>query len=250
MTILRVNKNKNYTTMSNYHFKEKEMSLKAKGLLSQMLSLPKDWDYSIAGLVKLNKDNETSVVSALKELKKFGYLKVVKLLPNETETGRIEYIYDIYENPQKQDPEILGVEIQGVEKLGLEILGLENQGQLNTNNKITKDKILNNKITNNKFIPPTLEEVQEYCKQRNNSVDPKKFYDYYSTGKWKDKEGKPVKNWKQKVITWEGRNTKKQEELPDWFDKDMNNEELTEDEQLELDSLLNQIESKISSIKS
>lgn len=55
------------------------------------------------------------------------------------------------------------------------------------------------------FIPPTLEEVQEYCLQRNSSVDPKKFWDYFDTGDWKDSEGKPVKNWKQKLITWEGR---------------------------------------------
>ena len=60
------------------------------------------------------------------------------------------------------------------------------------------------------FTPPTLEEITEYCKSRNNSIDPKTFYDYYSApnaeGKtWIDRDGTPVKNWKQKVITWEGR---------------------------------------------
>lgn len=57
-----------------------------------------------------------------------------------------------------------------------------------------------------KFIPPTLEEVAAYCKERNNNVDPKQFFDYYSTGEWKDAKGNPVKNWKQKIITWEKHN--------------------------------------------
>ena len=117
MAVFRINKTNNYIVMSNYHLKQKEMSLKAKGLLSQMLSLPSNWDYSIAGLVAINKEEETSIKSALKELQSFGYLKVNKLMPNETKSGRIEYIYDIYEQPY--------------EKQGVENLGLENQGQYN-----------------------------------------------------------------------------------------------------------------------
>lgn len=71
MSVIRVEKTKNYTTMSNYHFKETEMSLKAKGLLSLMLSLPDDWDYSLLGLVRICKESETAIKSALTELKKF-----------------------------------------------------------------------------------------------------------------------------------------------------------------------------------
>ena len=53
------------------------------------------------------------------------------------------------------------------------------------------------------FIPPTLGEVREYCNSRNSSVNPETFYEYFSTGNWKDSKGNPVKNWKQKLITWE-----------------------------------------------
>ena len=54
------------------------------------------------------------------------------------------------------------------------------------------------------FVPPKLDEVEAYCKERNNNVDAKRFFDYYSAGNWKDKAGKPVKNWKQKMIAnWE-----------------------------------------------
>lgn len=100
MTVFRVHKNENYTVLSNYHFKEKEMSLKAKGLLSLMLSLPDTWDYSAAGLVKLSKDGKDSVNGALKELETFGYLKRSQAFnTNGTFAG---YNYEIYESPITQ----------------------------------------------------------------------------------------------------------------------------------------------------
>ena len=139
MSVVRVNKTKDYTVMSNHHFKNRKLSLKAKGLLSQMLSLPDNWDYTIAGLCTINKENETAIKSALEELKDNGYLIVNKLMPNETKSGRIEYVYDIYEQP---------IEKQGIENLPLEIQPVEKQGQLNT--KELKTKKLNTKdiITN------------------------------------------------------------------------------------------------------
>ena len=154
MAIIRMNKSSDYTVMSNTHLKEKNMSLKAKGLLSLMLSLRDDWEYSVEGLVSICKESEVAVKSALNELKKFNYLKVTKLLPNQTETGRIEYIYDIFEKPQ-QGIENQGIEKQGVENLGVEILdveiqALENQGQLNTKELNTKE--LNTKELNTKDI--------------------------------------------------------------------------------------------------
>ena len=99
MSVVRVHKDKNYTVMSNYHFKEKKMSLKAKGLLSLMLSLPNDWNYSISGLVKLSKDGKDGVMSALSELEKFGYLTRVKLQNDKGQFSGIEY--NIYEQPQE-----------------------------------------------------------------------------------------------------------------------------------------------------
>lgn len=145
MSTFRVNKNKNYTVMSNTHLRDMGLSLKAKGLLSVMLSLPETWDYSIAGLVAICKENETAVKSALKELRDSRYLIITKVMPNETKSGRIEYIYDIYEEPQKQE-----VEKQGVENLGVEFQGVENQGQLNTNKESTKE--LNTDISNTDYI--------------------------------------------------------------------------------------------------
>lgn len=102
MSVMRVHKNSNFTVMSNYHFKEKKMSLKAKGLLSLMLSLPEEWDYSVSGLATLSKDGKDSVMSALSELEKFGYLKRTRLTNEKGQFAGIEY--NIYEEPQREKP--------------------------------------------------------------------------------------------------------------------------------------------------
>lgn len=205
MAVIRINKTKNYTVMSNYHFKDRRLSLKAKGLLSQMLSLPANWDYTIAGLVAINKENESAIKTALAELKAAGYLKITKLLPNQTKSGRLEYIYDIYE-------ESLALEKQVQEKQGVENQPLENPGQLNTNNKILNNKINNNKERSAKrFTPPTIKEVTEYCLDRKNYINPQQFVDFYTAKGWKV-GNTPMKDWKAAVRTWEQREAKNQKQ--------------------------------------
>lgn len=102
MSKVRVHKTSNFTVMSNHHFKEKRMSLKAKGLLSLMLSLPDDWNYNIPGLVTLSKDGKDGVMSALGELEEFGYLTRERLTNDKGQYTGIEY--NIYEEPQKDFP--------------------------------------------------------------------------------------------------------------------------------------------------
>lgn len=137
MSTIRVHKTKNFTIMSNYHFKEKTMSLKAKGLLSLMLSLPDDWNYSVSGLVKLSKDGKDSVMSALSELEKFGYLSRSKIVNEKGQFSGIEY--NIYEEPQLEFP-VAENPISGKENAGK--ANAENPPQLNT--KLIKN--LDNKV--------------------------------------------------------------------------------------------------------
>lgn len=140
MAVIRVNKTADYTVMSNTHFKDTEMSLKAKGLLSLMLSLPDDWDYSINGLVTLSKDGRDGVMSALTELEQFNYLKRTRLFDDK---GRFDgYDYDIFEHPQEGKPntENPQTEIPYTEKPNTENPQQLNTKELNTNKSITKEK--------------------------------------------------------------------------------------------------------------
>lgn len=102
-TIFKVDKTNNYTVMSNQHFHVLNMSLRAKGLLSLILSLPDTWDYSIAGLASLCKESTPTVRAALKELENLGYLYIEKELPNKANHGRYTYKYHIYENSKTPD---------------------------------------------------------------------------------------------------------------------------------------------------
>lgn len=100
--VFRVNRTKDYTVMSNHHFKNKNLSLKAKGLLSLMLSLPDDWNYSIKGLVALSKDGRDSVMTTLKELESEGYILRRRLRNTKGQVSDTEYI--ISETPMSDFP--------------------------------------------------------------------------------------------------------------------------------------------------
>ena len=99
MSVIRVEKSKNYTIMSNTHLRDKELSLKAKGLLSVVLSLPDNWDYSLSGLSSICKESITAIRSAINELRDMGYAKVEKLYPDKS-VGRkqIDYSYIFFDS--------------------------------------------------------------------------------------------------------------------------------------------------------
>lgn len=156
MSVVRVNHNTNYTVMSNVHLRDMRLSLKAIGLLSKILSLPPKWDYTIEGLAAICKDGVTAVRSALAELKDTGYLVVTKLMPNETDSGRIEYVYDIYEQP-KQDTKKQDVENLHLETLDVEILPEENLTQL-SKDESNKDELSKDKSSKD-YIEQEFEEL-------------------------------------------------------------------------------------------
>ncbi|MEE0094957.1 MAG: DUF6017 domain-containing protein [Oscillospiraceae bacterium] len=102
MAVFRVEKTKDFTIMSNYHLRDKNLSLKAKGLLSQMLSLPEEWDYTLAGLAHINKESKDAIRSAVNELEQAGY---ITRRQTTTEGGRFgcnEYL--IRERPVLPSP--------------------------------------------------------------------------------------------------------------------------------------------------
>ncbi len=101
MAVFRVERNKGYTVMSNHHLRNKELTLKAKGLLSQMLSLPEDWDYTLAGLARINREQIDAIREAVKELETAGYIRRSR---ERDEKGRLRGAdYVIYEQPQPDE---------------------------------------------------------------------------------------------------------------------------------------------------
>ena len=129
MAVFRVERNTGYTVMSNHHLRNKELTLKAKGLLSQMLSLPEDWDYTLAGLSHINREKIDAIREAVKELEKAGYIVRSR---ERDEKGRLRGAdYVIYEQPQPPTSDLPTLDNPTLEKPTQEKPTLENPTQLN-----------------------------------------------------------------------------------------------------------------------
>ena len=187
MSVFRVNKTSNYTVMSNLHLRDKTISLKAKGLLSFMLSLPDTWDYSMYGLCKINKENIKAIRSTLQELEEHKYLKRERI---QNEKGRFEYNYFIHEEPYDHS-------------LHTDKGNAQEEIQINTN-KTSKKEIIDK--VDKTWNPITLELVRrnyltedhlELYKYDNLIEEMLEQYDYrdvmmatnYVIQKWKENQG-------------------------------------------------------------
>ena len=113
-----------------------------------MLSLPIDWDYSLAGLVANSKESKTSIRNTLNELKENYYLSITKLYPDQTESKKFEYVYNIYEEPLLE----LSIQKQDTENQYLDYQSLENDIQLNTNKQSIKEQTDKVDKTKNKIF--------------------------------------------------------------------------------------------------
>ena len=162
--IFRVMKLNNYTVIANNCIRNHEISLKAKGLHTLMMSLPDDWNYSMSGLKAMCKENDRSIENALAELKTHGYLKVEKKPPTPGH-NKFHYIYSIYEVPYTEiedgkfavevhnvpleSPPVevhsVGVHSVGVHSVGVHSVEVQNRRQINTN-KLNTNKLNTNKL--------------------------------------------------------------------------------------------------------
>lgn len=181
MAECRVIKNKNFTVMSNVHLQDKRLSLKAVGLLSKMLSLPPDWNYTIRGLSHICREGRDAIQSAVEELEEAGYITRRQLHTEGGKFGACEYV--IYEVPQSRLPTPLPGFPATVNP------ATENPPQQNT-------KLLNTYITP-PIVPPTGEDVnapQKRKRERNRGAklspdwSPERFaklWEFYPLGKSK-----------------------------------------------------------------
>ena len=157
MSTFRVNKNVNYTVMSNHHLQDKRLSLKAKGLLSYMLSLPDDWDYTLQGLAQINKESIDAIREAVRELERAGYIKRSR---ERDERGCLRgTVYTIYEQPHTEPtPEepaqaLPASENPTLEKPMLDKPTLENPMQLNTKGRNKEKRNTDQSITDSIPFP-------------------------------------------------------------------------------------------------
>ena len=214
----------NFTVVSNDLAHDARLSWEARGFLVYLLSLPDDWNFNIKGLVSQTGTKKDVILRLVKELKEAGYISI------KQETGKRGVFtvktWEIYEDctvvgndRTRQTPNTVKTEHGEnrtretpntvLTEYGETRLIQNTNIELNTNS----NKVLNIQSTKEKtkkrekrFVPPTLEDIRAYCQERNSSVDPVKFYEYFTVGNWKDSKGNPVKNWKQKLITWEKMN--------------------------------------------
>ena len=223
MSVFKITKNNNYTVMSNYHLRDKNLSYKAKGLLSFMLSLPDNWDYSMRGLEKISKENIKAIRTILQELEKNKYLVRTR---KQGEYGRFYYDYSIYETPYDLVPYYQkGYADNGHSPKDIQI----NTNIINTKKQIDKD----DKTEISSFFVPeehnrlTLELIDSgyidendiqifyYDDLFNNLLEENSYKDLIQiihyivprviNRKFKDEDGNPIKNkfgYFKNSITW------------------------------------------------
>jgi hypothetical protein len=169
MAIFRVEKNKNYTVMSNYHLKDKNLSLKSKGLLSVILSLPDEWNYTTRGLASICKEGVDCISTSLRELESVGYLERNQLRDDRGRITDTEYI--IYEFPHKNPEKAPDMDKPYMpspctENPYMDESDTENPAQYNTNIQNTKKVNTDVLNTHQSITHGRLDEIESYNNYR------------------------------------------------------------------------------------
>lgn len=177
---------------------DKNLSIASKGVYAYFCSFTGKGEECFPSRKKICSDlgiSNDSLGKYVKQLVENGYLKVEQV----KEKGK--FSHNVYTLPYRKLPcPKISVTENSVSE------------ELDTNNNNNKNNNIYNK-NNSIYIAPTLHEVEEYCLARNSCIDAKRFYDYYDANGWKDAAGREIKNWKQKVISWEMNNNEKHKGL-------------------------------------
>jgi hypothetical protein len=242
----RVKHTKNYTVIDNQYLRNKKLSLKAMGLLTLMLSLPDDWQYSISGLAHCVSEGKCSIRAALVELENAGYVQRRQEIDKSGKFCKIKYIIrespvsenppleepssaqPLSENPTTGDPATCDSSTDFRTQINIEGTKTEKQktDQLSTNvfpfpyDSTSPEPVKPNGIptptgtmtagkpprARPKFVAPSVDEVRAYCQERGNGIDAAHFVDYYTARGWM--VGKTeMCDWKAAVRTWEAKDT-------------------------------------------
>lgn len=211
---------------------DKELKDKAKLLYGEITSLSDKFGYCYASnkyFANLYEVDLSTISRLIKNLVDRGYIKTTLIYKEGTKEVKSRYM-QICKGGYMQNC-----------KEGICKIAKDNNTSINNNKEINNINII---YKEKNFKKPTLEEVEEYCKERNNNINAQKFIDFYESKGWK--VGKtPMKDWKACIRTWEGNNTNKPtkvvNELPERLSKDTETNEMTKEERDELDFLLGEI---------
>ena len=232
MAVFRVHKNKDYTTIDNNIFKNKNLSWKAKGLLCVMLSLPDNWSFSIEGLTMLSGDKISSTRTGIQELEDNGYLKRTRI---HDEKGILRnMIYDIYESPMLENRTL----VEPIcEKPTLENRTLEQPIYILNTNRINKKEIYKEKygvygrvrLTKEEYTRLVEEFGEDFIKRQIEKLD-----EYVESNNNKNK----YTNFNLVLRKSIRENWFKEKDVPYWFDKKIEGEEISEEDMKELENFL------------
>lgn len=158
MAVFRIERTRDYTVMSNHHLRDKALSLKSKGLLSMMLSLPEDWNYTTRGLAKICKEGVDAIGGALRELESAGYIVRHQMRDRQGRISDTEYV--IYEQPQPKAPDtpqpdtaLPDTENPYLDNPDTEAPDTDNPAQLNTKKSNTQKSNTDLSSTHSFFLP-------------------------------------------------------------------------------------------------
>lgn len=227
MPVFRVHRNADYVVMCNMHLRDSRLSLKAKGLLSLLLSLPPDWDITIAGITAICKEGRRSVGAAFKELEECGYMAVRKM-PPEDGNPRLRYVYDIFESPDvanlaqgcdsstfcaAHNVQLITAQNKEYRTRGRGCVETEKDSHVDSSSKYDS-------LVGRAFVPPTVDEVRAYVSGNMlTRCDPELFCATYEAQGWVLGNGVPMADWQAAVRKWhaQGRNRDASERPADDF---------------------------------
>lgn len=168
--------NSHFTTVSNTILRDSNLSFKAKGLFAYMYSMADGWNFTIKSIATQQRDGYDAVKSGIAELKQHGYIIYEK---HSDGTGT----YTLIDEPKVENPHV--------------------ENPIMGKSTPIKKEQLTKKNNGKEFTPPSLEDISQYIQEKKLSVSAKKFFDYFEAGNWIDAKGNKVRNWKQKLLTWD-----------------------------------------------
>lgn len=186
-------KNENYTIISNVILRDSRITLKSKGLMALVMSLPPNWDFTIRGLISIVREGRDAIYASIKELRQYGYCDVIVCRDERGKLLGNDYVF--YEEPQLAE----GNDSPYTEKPYTENPDTDNPTQINKE----ENNNLNNNTTRKerRFVKPSVEEIDAYCKEKGYNLDSEHFWNYYESKGWVVGKS-PMKSWKAAVATW------------------------------------------------